>query len=107
MNPTPNAVAELQLALKCAEARMDRYTSRNPTGLPVRGSTHADNLNDHRTEVAGDFAEALDHIDPGLGERFMQAMFPELPIGLAEDFAVVLDHLNSTGPNAATVGAPQ
>lgn len=41
-------------------------------------------LDDHRTAVAGDLAEALDAFGAGLGMRFMQALHPELDLSRRE-----------------------
>lgn len=41
-------------------------------------------FDDHRAAVAGDLAEALDRIAPGLGMRFMQALHPELDLAPRE-----------------------
>jgi hypothetical protein len=75
MSPLTTAHAELQIAVARAMARADTVRGRL-SALPP--STHPAELHDHRTAVAGDMADALDRIEPGLGTRWMQAAYPEV-----------------------------
>jgi hypothetical protein len=87
MSPITAAHADLLLAVTEAEARAARLLANQP-GLreqrPPYTRAQADAISDHRTEAAGDMAAALDRIQPGLGERWMQAMFPEVGLDSLE-----------------------
>jgi hypothetical protein len=71
--------AELAIAVAQAEVRAAEVKLQLEGQLPSRRQAH---LHDHRTAVAGDIADALDRIEPQLGTRWMQAMYPE--VNLAE-----------------------
>lgn len=75
MTPVTPVVAELQLIVAHAERRAAEVMHQL-TLLPP--STHPAHLTDHRTAVAGDIADALDRIEPLLGSRWMQALYPEI-----------------------------
>lgn len=69
------AHASLQLMVQKAERRAAVVLHQLETSRP---STHQAHLQDHRTAVAGDLADEMDLIEPGLGTRLMQAMYPEI-----------------------------
>lgn len=75
MSPLTTAHAELQIATSRAISRAAEVRGRLSALQP---SAHPSELHDHRTAVAGDMADALDRIEPGLGTRWMQAMYPEV-----------------------------
>lgn len=79
MTPMNQAVTELLLAVESAEARAEAYLDEND-----HATDHNGRLTDHRTEVAGDLCDALDRIVPGMGQRLMQAMYPELDLCLED-----------------------
>jgi hypothetical protein len=88
MTPVNKELAELLLAIGQAERRgvatlLDAALKTELGGPELR----ADVLEDHRVAVAGDLADALDNIQPGLGRRWMQAMYPELDYTLSADDA--------------------
>lgn len=77
MSPITTAHAELQIATTRALQRAEEVKGRLSCLPP---STHPAELHDHRTAVAGDMADALDRIEPGLGTRWMQALYPEVKL---------------------------
>ncbi|HRD84478.1 MAG TPA: hypothetical protein PLF63_04830 [Rubrivivax sp.] len=81
MTPLTTQHAEVRLAVAEAERRLSQLLAEQPqlreAPFPL-GHQHA--LSDHRVAIAGDMAEALDRIEPGLGQRWMQAMFPEFDL---------------------------
>lgn len=72
MTPLNTAVAELSLAVATAERRARSLMAASC--MPPS----ADDLHDHRTAVAGDLSDAIDRVVPGLGQRFMSALYPEV-----------------------------
>lgn len=96
MTPLNAALTELRLAIERAEVRAEVYAEA-PTGHATFDS--AGWLSDHRVEVAGDMADALDRIAPGMGQRFMQALYPELDLGL-EHFMELLTSIGQPLPAA-------
>lgn len=75
---TPPALpAVLEQALVRAERRA--FTLLQTNAAAAAGATEWPYgvLEDHRVEVVGDIADALDTLLPGLGRRLMQAVFPE------------------------------
>jgi hypothetical protein len=70
---------ELAIAVAAAELRAADCKAQLAKLPP---SQHQAHLHDHRTAVAGDLADALDRIEPQLGARLMQALYPE--VNLAE-----------------------
>lgn len=85
MTPVSTVHAELQLAVSEAEHRQAKLLAAH-AGLRADPFTqaHQHAIGDHRAAVAGDMAEALDRIEPGLGQRWMQAMFPEFDLADVE-----------------------
>lgn len=77
MNPLNQFQAELRLVVKQAEERAAALKPKLAAAQPddVPGLLH-----DHRVEVAGDIADAMDRLETGLGTRWMQAMFAELDL---------------------------
>jgi hypothetical protein len=75
--PTTSALVDLLVAVSQGEARGLDLMRRNSTTSPD-GSFAFGELDDHRAAVAGDMADALDRIAPGLGLRWMQSMYPEV-----------------------------
>jgi hypothetical protein len=75
MSPMTSAQAELALTIARAEQRA-RQVLHQLTCVPA--STHQAHLHDHPTAVAGDMADALNRLEPGMGDRWMQAMYPEV-----------------------------
>lgn len=88
MTPVNAALAELLLAVRQAEQRgvavLLRAAADAGPGQPLFAFGI---LEDHRVEVAGDLADAMDRIQPGLGGRLMQAMFPESNLAISEEEA--------------------
>lgn len=83
MSPITTAHADILLAVTEAEARAatllaDHPGLREPPYPFTLAQQHA--ISDHRTAAAGDMAAALDRIQPGLGQRWMQALFAELSL---------------------------
>lgn len=74
MSPFSQAHAEAAQAVAQAVARAHT--------LQLRAITPAD-LEDHRTAALGDMAEALNRVEPGLGDTWMQALYPELNLAEA------------------------
>lgn len=87
MTPLTPAITELRLAVEQAEKRAERYLLCN--GTDTSTPDLLGHLHDHRTEVAGDLADAMDRIAPDLGRRFMQALYPEIDITLEHDIGVL------------------
>lgn len=71
-------------AIHSAETRAIDLQARFPTLRQPGSLLPFGTLDDHRAAVAGDLAEALDRIAPGLGMRFMQALHPELDLAPRE-----------------------
>lgn len=71
MNSYTHAHSEVAFAVAQAVARAHT--------LPLAAATPAD-LEDHRTAALGDMAEALNRIEAGTGDRWMQALYPELDL---------------------------
>lgn len=69
MSPFTDAVTELRLVAHKAEAAVAAVLQGR--------ATHMD-LEDHRTAVLGELLDAVDHIEPGLGDRLLKAMYPGL-----------------------------
>jgi hypothetical protein len=80
MNPHGHAITELALATATGERRAAQVRQQLAT-TPLE--SHAMQLHDHRTAVAGDLADALDRLEPNLGTRWMQAMYPEVQLSEA------------------------
>jgi hypothetical protein len=78
MNPLTNTQAELVLVVAKAEQRA--AAARAKLARTFSKAAQADDLHDHRTAVAGDIADALDRLQPQLGTRLMQAMYPEVDL---------------------------
>ena len=70
MTTMSHAVMEMRQVVARAEAR-----------LKTRKEVCAE---DHRTETVGDLMEALDRVDPGLGQRLLVAMYPRASVPDAE-----------------------
>jgi hypothetical protein len=91
MTPITPAIAELLLAMHTAKRRAcdfalhcaQRYGSDPCSDFWPEGE-----LSDHRVAVAGDLAEALDKIHPGMGTDLMQALYPELDLSISTDEAL-------------------
>lgn len=73
MSPFSLALTELHLAVRKAERRAAMAA---PADRKLAAFMDPDVLHDLQVEVAGDLADALDRIEPGLGTRWMQAMHP-------------------------------
>lgn len=73
--PDPiDAKALIEAAVQTAERRAAALRLRIEGPFkPDAGEIH-----DHRTDVAGDLADALDKLQPELGSRFMAAVFAEV-----------------------------
>jgi hypothetical protein len=69
MTPFTDPVLELRLVAHKAEAAM--------AAVLAGSATHLD-LEDHRTAVLGELLDAVDRIDPGLGNRLLHALYPVL-----------------------------
>lgn len=93
MNPLNHAQTELRLAVERAEQRAVAWVD-SPNEHECCRVQYDGRLVDHRTEVAGDMADALDKVDPGLGARFMQALYPELPLGEDPEWQALLAHMD-------------
>lgn len=82
--PVSEVVDTFMSAIHSAETRaidlQVRFPALRQPGTVVPFGT----FDDHRAAVAGDLAEALDRIAPGLGMRFMQALHPELDLAPRE-----------------------
>ncbi|MEY2689205.1 MAG: hypothetical protein RL375_3403 [Pseudomonadota bacterium] len=78
MSPLTTAHAELLLAVKKADERAAQ--ARAQLQRTFSPAAQAAELHDHRVAATGDMATALDLIEPGLGERWMQAMYPEVQL---------------------------
>lgn len=63
MNPFSRDVEELRLACAHAESEAHMVVDRK-------------DAEDHRQAVIGSLLDAVDRIDPGLGMRFLRAMWP-------------------------------
>lgn len=85
MTPVTTVQAELQIAVTEAEHRAQLLLAAHATlrAEPFK-QAHQHAISDHRTAAAGDMAKALDRIEPGLGQRWMQAMFPEFDLADVE-----------------------
>lgn len=66
MTPLNVAITELRVTCVVAEAAA-RQVPRQ-----------AIELDHHRTSIVGALLDALDRIDPGLGERYLRAMYPHV-----------------------------
>lgn len=86
MTPLTKAHTELRLAVACAERRANALLAALPPEEAGLGQIDPDRLADHRTEVAGDLAHALDLVEPGLGARWMQALYVELDLGHSDEW---------------------
>jgi len=86
MTPLTQAHTELRLAVQRAEQRADTFLEHTPADEAATGKLDAGRLNDHRVDVAGDLAHALDMVEPGLGARFMQALYVELDLGHSDEW---------------------
>ena len=110
MTPLTNAVAELMLAIDTAEGRgvaaLLRSANEVGSGQPLFAYGV---LEDHRVEVAGDLADALDRIQAGLGARFMQAMFPESILNINDEEAAeeVRQHIAAADRKPPQADAPK
>ncbi len=71
---------ELAISVAQAEVRAKECMAQLFKLPPSQRQAH---LHDHRTAVAGDIADALDRIEPHLGTRLMQAMYPEVNLSEA------------------------
>lgn len=77
MSPLTQAQTELAVTVTQAEKRAHLVRAQL---VAVPPSTHQAHLHDHRTAVAGDMADSLNRVQPGLGDRWMQAMYPEVDL---------------------------
>lgn len=66
---------ELHLAVEAAERKAHVMRRRIASQVPP---VDADDKHDHHVDVIGDMADALDRIEPGLGTRWVQAVYAEL-----------------------------
>lgn len=72
MNPRTHAQEELATcALRCLQ-RSTGLLAGHMAGVSIS----AGDLEDHRTEVIGELLEALNRVQPGLGDTFQAAMYP-------------------------------
>lgn len=94
MSPVSLAAAELLVAVQRAEVRAKAHLEARRA---AEDQAAADS--DHQCAVAGDLADALDRIHPGLGLRFMNALHPHLDLSLDEDLDVldILQAMRSPG----------
>lgn len=81
MTPLSTTLAELRLAVAQAERRAAKIA---PPDKRLAAFIDPDVLHDHQVAVAGDIADAIDRIDPGLGTRWMQAMHPAVDFSECE-----------------------
>lgn len=86
MTPLTKAHTELRLAVQQAEQRADAFLEHTPAEEAATGKLDEARLSDHRVAVAGDLAHALDLVEPGLGARFMQALYVELDLGHSDEW---------------------
>lgn len=86
MTPLTQAHTELRLAVQRAEQRADAFLEQTPAEEAATGKLDPGRLNDHRVDVAGDVAHALDLVEPGLGARYMQALYVELELGHSDEW---------------------
>jgi hypothetical protein len=79
----------LRQAVVRAEVRVAAYLASKPTSTDPAGDE-----SDHIAAVAGDLADAIDALVPGLGLRFMSALHPNLDLRLDEELfaAALLSH---------------
>lgn len=91
MTPLNQARTELRLAVLQAEGRAHGWAEL-PTAQECGYDVYAARAEDHRVAVLGDVADALDRIDPGLGSRLMQALYPELALGEDPEWQGLLAH---------------
>lgn len=104
MNPLNHAQTELRLAIERAERRALAFAD-SPTEEECCPAQYAGRLADHRTEVAGDLADALDRIELGLGARFMQALYPELRLHEDPEWRALLAQQRPVDPSAGPPAA--
>jgi hypothetical protein len=71
--PLNAAVAELRL---CADRAACMAQQRRPLFAAGLG------IEDHRTQVIGELLDALDRVDPGLGDTLLHAMYPHAAAAL-------------------------
>lgn len=71
------ALLELRMEVQRAEAAAKR--------LPFPAKH--DQYEDHRTDIIGELLGALDRIDPGLGTRLQQALYPRSAAHLSSQAA--------------------
>lgn len=90
MTPLTQAHMELRLAVARAEQRADTFLDRTPAAEAATGKWDPSRLNDHRVDVSGDLAHALNLVEPGLGARYMQALYVELDMGHSDEMAAAL-----------------
>jgi hypothetical protein len=83
MTNLSQAQLELLMAMAEAERRTAEFVLQRALAVHrdpgVQMFPDAD-LQDHATAVAGDLADALDRVSPGMGQRFMQCLHPHLDL---------------------------
>jgi hypothetical protein len=75
----PAAQQVLAHALEVAERRAVALLLHHPRAAAGVAAWPFGVLEDHRVEVLGDLADALDALIPGAGAQLMRVVYPELP----------------------------